>query len=79
MATTYTTVSGDTWDLIASQQMGKESYMKELMDANWELTDILVFDSGTELVIPDVDIRAEENLPFWHSDDDNSIWAKEAT
>jgi len=79
MARVYKTVSGDTWDLIAYQQMGSEKYMKELMDANWDLIDILRFDAGTELTIPDIDIASDSALPFWHSDDDNSIWGEEAT
>lgn len=77
MANTYTTVSGDTWDLIAFQQMGSEKYMKELMEANWKLTDVLMFDSGTVLTIPDILPAAGSELPFWHSDDDNSIWGVE--
>lgn len=79
MARVYKTVSGDTWDLIAYQQMGSERYMKELMDANWDLIDILRFDAGTELTIPDIEIASDSSLPFWHSDDDNSIWGEEAT
>ena len=79
MARVYKTVSGDTWDLIAYQQMGSERYMKELMDANWDLIDILRFDAGTELTIPDIEIASDSPLPFWHSDDDNNIWGEEST
>lgn len=79
MARTYTTVSGDTWDLIAFKQMGAEKYMKELMDANWKLTDVLMFDSGIVLVIPDIPPESDGNLPFWHSDDDNVIWGVEVS
>ena len=79
MARIYTTILGDTWDLIAYQQMGSEKYMKELMDANWMLTDILQFDAGTELTIPDIVQASDSTLPFWHSADDNSIWGEEAT
>jgi len=75
----YKTVSGDTWDLIAYKQLGSEKYMKELMDANWELTDVLVFEAGTELVLPEITLETESDLPFWHSDDDNSAWAAEVT
>ena len=34
MAKVYTTKSGDTWDLIAYEQMGDCRYMGLLMDAN---------------------------------------------
>ena len=79
MATTYKTISGDCWDLIAYQQLGDEKYMKVLIEANWPLSDVIRFDAGTEIVIPDLPVNSESDLPFWHSDDDNSIWAEEIT
>lgn len=77
MSRVYTTISGDTWDLIAYQQMGDEGYMKELLQANLPLSNILRFDSGTEIIIPDIEIGASDTLPFWHSGDDNTIWGEE--
>ena len=79
MASTYKTVSGDTWDLIAYKVLGNEKYMQQILRANWVLSDILLFSAGTEVVIPDVDVEPDDNLPFWHSSDDNSIWGREAT
>ena len=78
MASKYKTVLGDTWDLIAYQQMGNEKYMKQLIEANWPLSDVLRFDNGTELIIPDVPVNAEDNRPFWHADDE-TVWAEELT
>ena len=77
MSRTYTTISGDTWDLIAYQQMGDEKYMKDLVLANFPLSEVLRFDSGTVLTIPDIEVASTEDLPFWHSTDDNSIWGEE--
>ena len=72
----YKTVSGDTWDLIAYQQMGHERYMKELIEANWALSEVLRFDAGTEIIIPDIPAQQDDNLPFWHNTDDIS-WGVE--
>ena len=77
MALSYKTVSNDTWDLIAYKLFGNERYMKNLIEANIELAGILKFDTGTELVIPDIPIETSDNLPFWHDTDDNTIWAEE--
>lgn len=78
MSRIYKTEFGDTWDLIAFKQFGSEAYMKELMEANLPLTETLVFDGGTDVVIPDIPVVNTSNLPFWHSDVDNTIWATEA-
>lgn len=75
---TYVTSQGDTWDLIAYKVLGAERYMKDIIEANLPLSDTLVFSTGTELVIPDIPETRTEDLPFWHSDDDNSIWLEEA-
>lgn len=74
---TYTTVSGDTWDLIAYQQMGNERYMKDLIEANLPLSEVLRFDAGTQVTIPDLPASSSDTLPFWHGTDDNSIWGEE--
>ena len=34
MSTTYKTVNGDTWDVIAKKQMGSEKYMDLIIKAN---------------------------------------------
>lgn len=69
MASTYTAVQGDTWDLIAFRMYGSEKYMKYLAEANWPLLDILVFSGGEELTVPDLPEEASEDLPFWRSPD----------
>lgn len=46
MAEKYITEQGDTWDLIAYKLYGEERYMKNLIEANWPLLDILVFSAG---------------------------------
>lgn len=78
MASIYKTVSGDTWDLISYKLFEDEKYMRHLLEANLPLTEILRFDSGIEITVPDIPEESADDLPFWHSDDDNTIWATEA-
>ena len=51
---TYTTIQGDVWDLIAWKLYGDEKYMKNLIEANWDYIDTVVFSSGTVLNVPDI-------------------------
>lgn len=63
--TTYTTVQGDTWDMIALQKMGSEYYMDRLMNANPKHIDTAVFEAGITLTIPAISIPVADNLPPW--------------
>lgn len=72
MSKTYTTIQGDTWDLIAYKLYGSEKYMKNLIEANWPLLEILVFSSGTVINVPDIPEDSDEDAPFWRSNNDNS-------
>lgn len=69
MASTYITQQGDTWDLISHKFFGEEKYMKYLIEANWPLVDIMIFSSGTEIIVPDIPEDADEDAPFWRSGD----------
>lgn len=70
MAGTYTTIQGDTWDLIAYKLYGAEKYMKYLIEANWQMLDVLIFSSGTVLTVPGLREEADEDAPFWRDDAD---------
>lgn len=72
MSKTYTTIQGDTWDLIAYKLYGSEKYMKNLIEANWPLLEILVFSSGTVINVPDIPEDSDDDAPFWRSNEDNS-------
>ena len=63
----YTTKSGDTWDGIAKSVYGDELKADVLMAANREYIEIYRFDSGIELVTPDIEeeVAANDNLPPW--------------
>lgn len=70
MAGTYTTIQGDTWDLIAYNLYGEEKYMKYLIEANWQMLDVLIFSSGTVLTVPDIQEETDDEAPFWRDDAD---------
>ena len=53
MAKTYTTKQGDAWDGIAHQVYGGSKYTGWLMQNNFPLLDIFVFDAGVVLQTPD--------------------------
>lgn len=72
MSKTYTTIQGDTWDLIAYKLYGSEKYMKNLIEANWPLLEVLVFSSGTVINVPDIPEDSDKDAPFWRSNNDNS-------
>lgn len=61
---TYTTISGDTWDVVAKKVYGGEYHADWLMRCNGSWLDVFVFDAGTILQTPEMpDMRAE--LPPW--------------
>jgi len=61
----YITVSGDCWDLIAYKALGSEKYMDQLIKSNLQYKDVAVFSAGVELVIPEVKVVASSKLPPW--------------
>ena len=70
MDATYTTRRGDTWDLIAYQVYGSEQYAGFLMQHNFPLLDILIFDAGTVLNTPALPETAQSSgnvLPAWRT------------
>ena len=65
MSRTYTTISGDVWDMIAKEQLGGERYTSLLMQANPEHLSTVVFSAGVSLVLPEVTTPIPESLPPW--------------
>lgn len=51
----YSTQQGDTFDIIAKKMLGNEKYIKELILANPEQANIVIFPSGISLNIPVID------------------------
>ncbi len=65
MLNTYTTKSGDTWDIIAYKVWGDEMYMDILMKENLEYKDIFIFPSGIVLKLPEITLKVSDSLPLW--------------
>ena len=63
MAKTYRTVQGDMWDSIA--KILYESGMTKLLEANGDYADIVVFQSGITLVVPDWEAPKTSRRPPW--------------
>lgn len=53
------------WDSIAKKVYGDESYMNNLLEANPELTDVVIFSAGVEVLIPDISIQKTVIAPPW--------------
>lgn len=62
---TYTTVQGDTWDIIAKKVYGDELYAGFLMQHNFPLLKYLIFDTGIVLNVPDLPEETQETIPIW--------------
>jgi phage tail protein X len=68
MARTYTTIQGDTWDLIAYKTLGAEHYMKEFIEANPQYIHVFSFSAGVVLTIPEITEEEDESLlPVWRT------------
>lgn len=50
----YLTIQGDTWDSISFKLWGKETLMSQLIKANPNDIDTLIFSASIELIIPDI-------------------------
>lgn len=64
---TYTTISGDTWDIIAKKVYGREYYADVLMAANPDQLDTFIFSAGAEINAPDIEVNDDDDgsLPPW--------------
>lgn len=67
MTTTYKTIQGDTWDLIAVRCYGDEHRMAELIAANAQHRHVVLFPAGVVLEVPELDAEAvsSDSLPPW--------------
>ena len=64
--TTYTTKKGEMWDQIALEQLGNGKYANQLIDMNFQHSNVVKFDAGVVLVLPViVASRSAVNLPPW--------------
>ena len=66
----YTTIAGDTFDLVAHRAYGDSRRAPEIMAENLQYINIAVFGAGIILNIPDVkkasqDAAEQNSLPPW--------------
>lgn len=62
----YITAQGDTFDFLALLFLGDEKLASEIIQANPEYCDVLIFDAGVELLIPtSAAVVLPETLPPW--------------
>ena len=62
---TYTTVQGDTFDMLAYRAYGDEFKAHYIIQANPDYANVLVFDAGITLIVPIISKSAASSLPPW--------------
>lgn len=62
----YTTVQGDSFDLIALLHYGHERYASLIIQANPDYGDVLIFEAGVTLNLPELPASVQAStLPPW--------------
>lgn len=61
----YETLEGDTFDSIALDFYNDEFKSSEIIKANPDYLDIIIFTSGIKLKIPVLEIEKSSSLPPW--------------
>lgn len=61
----YTTIQGDTWDIIAYKVYGDSKYMNILAEANMDYIRIYRFPANITLNIPEIEAEATSIVPPW--------------
>lgn len=61
---TYTTIQGQTWDMISKEVYGTEMNAGRLMEANPKQLGVFIFPAGIVLNTPEIE-EQESNLPPW--------------
>ena len=61
----YTTMQGDTFDILSLDTYNDESFATTIIQANPDYANVLVFPSGVNLKIPIIETAAASTLPPW--------------
>ena len=61
---TYSTIAGDSYDLISFKIYGSEKYVPELMKANPQFIKTFIFDADINLEIPTLETKSYQLLPW---------------
>lgn len=51
---TYTTITGDMWDMISAKVYGTAAHARELLKANPDKLETYVFGPGEEIQVPEI-------------------------
>ena len=65
---TYSTKSGDTFDLISYRELGSCRFTEKLINANRRHVDVVIFKAGIELTLPDISTERKVSLPPWRTE-----------
>lgn len=66
MSENYTTVQGDTFDIVAFKVFGNEKMIGVLLEANPSQKDVYSFDAGVKLFIPEnATLINNDPVPPW--------------
>lgn len=69
MSKVHVTVEGDTFDALALHYYDDEKLAHNIIQANPDHGDVLIFEAGVTLEIPDVStVTLPETLPPWRRD-----------
>lgn len=66
----YKTIQGDAWDLIAYKLWGSEYLIPLILEANSNYRNVVIFDGGIELNVPDIDTSEYTPRPVWLDEED---------
>lgn len=61
----HKTKQGEMWDIISIAEYGTPHKVAELINANPEYSDVLIFDEGITLNIPELETESISSLPPW--------------
>lgn len=65
MSSTYTTMQGDKWDMIAYTQLGSSDYTDLLIRANLAYHTYYIFPAGIVLTLPTIPATITQGYPPW--------------
>lgn len=63
----YTAVQGDTWDSISYKFYKSEYYITNLILVNPDYVDVVIFEGGEILYIPELSTADTSVLPPWRT------------
>ena len=61
----HKTKQGETWDIISIKYYDTPFRVTQLISANPQYSDVLIFSEGIEIVIPEIATETINSLPPW--------------